>query len=80
MIVTFRAMLPDGTEYRSGTNVEVEVNDAVRGAQQLIRMMKVGAKWEVAIPPELAYSAAGHPPLVGPAETVTGQIELVGIK
>jgi FKBP-type peptidyl-prolyl cis-trans isomerase len=43
-------------------------------------MMNVGAKWQAAIPPELAHGSAGRYPDVGANETLFGEIELLEIK
>ena len=42
--------------------------------------MKVGDKWQVVIPSELAYGSKGSPGAIGPNETLVFDIELLGIK
>ncbi len=49
-------------------------------AGRILQMMKVGAVWHVAFPPDLAFGATGRYPEVGPNETILGSIELIAIK
>ena len=43
-------------------------------------MMKTGAKWEVAIPSDLAYGENGAGAQIGPNEPLVFEIELLEIK
>ena len=40
------------------------------GSQEALQLMNVGARWKVAMPPELAYGMAGNPPAIGPNESI----------
>jgi len=42
--------------------------------------MKVGSKWQLFIPPELAYGARGAGRDIGPNATLIFDIELLGIR
>jgi FKBP-type peptidyl-prolyl cis-trans isomerase FklB len=42
--------------------------------------MKAGGRWLTAIPPDLAYGAAGQPPAIGPNETLLVEVELIEVK
>lgn len=55
------------------------VNKFFSGFQMAIVRMKEGAKWEVYLPPELAFGAQSHGPLVGPNSTVVFEIELIKV-
>ena len=70
----------DGTVLTDGDGVEVPVVDVVRGGTELLLLMKVGGKWQFAIPPEAAYGAAGRHPHVGPNESLVGIVKLVEIR
>ncbi len=80
VVVNYRVMLLDGTVVREATASVIELNDTTEGARQILTLMKEGGRWEVAIPPELAYGRAGLPPDIGPNESVFGVVELVEIK
>ena len=78
--VKVRASLIDGTEVVPRAGDETQVEDCVEGGIQILQMMKVGAKWEFAIPPELAFGSGGRFPDIGPNETIVGEVELLEIK
>jgi FKBP-type peptidyl-prolyl cis-trans isomerase FklB len=57
--VDYRGKLIDGTEFDSsysrGVPATFPVNGVIKGWQEALVMMKPGAKWQLFIPPELAY-------------------------
>ncbi len=73
--VHYRLLGIDGQQLTEAT-VEVTVKDTVPGAAQILQMMRVGDRWLVAIPPELAYASRGRPPEIEPNESVLGEVEL----
>jgi len=42
--------------------------------------MPEGSRWEVVIPPALAYGSTGAGGMIGPEETLIFEIELIEIK
>lgn len=54
--------------------------EVIPGWDQGVEGMKVGGRRELIIPPELAYGAAGSPPLIGPNETLVFVIDLLSVK
>jgi FKBP-type peptidyl-prolyl cis-trans isomerase FkpA len=80
VVVNYKALLLDGTVVGQGESHEVRVGSVIPGAAALLQMMNVGAKWQAAIPPELAHGSAGRYPDVGANETLFGEIELLEIK
>lgn len=60
--VRYRGTLLDGTEfdssYKRGIPATFSVNSVIPGWQEALVMMKPGAKWQLFIPPELAYGTA----------------------
>jgi len=82
--VHYKGTLKDGTEFDSsyarGTPAEFPVNGVIQGWQEVLPMMKVGSKWEVAIPSDLAYGERGAGANIGPNEPLVFEIELLEIK
>jgi FKBP-type peptidyl-prolyl cis-trans isomerase FklB len=84
VIVRYKGMLVDGKVFDEvkpeQKPAELELNSVVKGWQEIVPLMRDGDKWEVAIPPELAYGREGRPPAIGPDQVLVFEIELVGIK
>ncbi len=82
--VHYKGTLRDGTEfdssYKRGKPAEFPVNGVIQGWQEILPMMKAGAKWEVAIPSDLAYGERGAGGNIGPNEPLVFEIELIEIK
>lgn len=57
----------------------IKVGSALKGWQEILPLMKPGAKWQVFIPPELAYGIRGQRP-IGPNEVLIFDINLLSIK
>ena len=56
------------------------LDGVIKGWTEILPMMKVGSKWRVVIPPELAYGERGAGHVIGPNETLIFEIELLSIK
>ena len=84
VVVNYRGMLVDGTEFDStwahGAPVSFVVNKVIRGWQDVIPRMRVGDRWKVVIPSQLAYGEYGQLPRIGPNEALVFEIELLDIK
>lgn len=82
--VHYKGTLKDGAEFDSsyarGTPAEFPVNGVIQGWQEVLPMMRAGAKWEVAIPSDLAYGEQGAGANIGPNEPLVFVIELIEIK
>jgi len=63
--VDYRGKLINGTEFDSsysrGMPATFPVNGVIKGWQEALVLMKPGAKWQLFVPPELAYGARGQP-------------------
>ncbi len=79
----YRGTLIDGTEfdssYKRGQSVVFPVNGVIAGWTEALQIMKVGDKWQLFVPPELAYGERGAGP-IGPNSTLIFDVELVAIK
>ena len=84
VIVHYRGRLIDGKEfdssYRRGEPAVFVPNEVIRGWKEALPLMKVGSKWEVYVPPDLAYGARRPGPDIGPNSTLIFEIELLDIK
>lgn len=84
VLVHYRGTLLNGEEFDSsytrGQPATLEVGGVIEGWKQALELMPVGSKWQVVIPPDLAYGARGAGDSIGPNETLIFEIELVDIK
>lgn len=63
-----------------GGTVAVAVAEVIEGWQEALQLMKVGSKWEIFIPSELAYGAKALPDrLIPPNAVLIYEIELLEI-
>lgn len=80
--VNYRGTLIDGTEfdssYKRGQPATFQADKVIKGWTEALQMMKEGAKWQLFIPPELAYGerSMGRIP---PNSTLIFEIELLSI-
>ncbi len=79
----YRGTLIDGTEfdssYKRGQTAVFPVNGVITGWTEALKLMKVGDKWQLFVPAELAYGERGAGP-IGPNSTLIFDVELVSIK
>lgn len=80
----YRGTLIDGAEFdssaRVGKPVQFKVGGVIPGWQEALKLMPVGSKWQLFIPPQLAYGAQGAGRDIGPNATLIFDVELLGIK
>lgn len=82
--VHYRGSLISGEEFDSsyarGETATFALNGVIPGWQEALQLMPEGAKWQVIIPPTLAYGAEGAGDRIGPNETLVFEIELISVK
>lgn len=80
----YRGRLINGTEFDSSYNrgkpLDIGVNQVIAGWTEALQLMKVGGKWELYIPSDLAYGPRGSGGTIGPNSTLIFEVELVAIK
>jgi FKBP-type peptidyl-prolyl cis-trans isomerase len=62
-----------------GEPATFRVGQVIPGWQEGIQKMKVGAKWMLYIPSDLAYGANGSPGAIGPHQVLVFEVELLEI-
>ncbi len=81
--VHYIGTLTDGTEFDSsvkrGTPAEFRVGQVIKGWQLALQEMKVGDKWMLYIPSDLAYGERGSRGAIGPHEVLVFEVDLLGI-
>ncbi len=83
--VHYTGTLINGTKFDSsvdrGQPATFPLNRVIQGWQIAIAKMKVGAKWIIYIPSDLAYGVQGSPSGgIGPNEVLIFEVELLGIE
>jgi FKBP-type peptidyl-prolyl cis-trans isomerase FklB len=82
--VNYRGTLINGTEfdssYKRGQPATFPVNGVIKGWTEALQLMKVGSKFQLFLPPKLAYGERAMTPEIGPNSTLIFQVELLGIK
>lgn len=80
----YRGTLINGTEfdssYRRGQPATFKVTGVIAGWREALKLMPVGSKWQLFIPPQLAYGERGAGRDIGPNATLIFEIELLAIK
>ncbi|VAW60810.1 FKBP-type peptidyl-prolyl cis-trans isomerase FklB [hydrothermal vent metagenome] len=68
------------SSYKRNTPATFPVNGVIKGWTEALQLMKVGSKWQLYIPAELAYGERGAGKDIGPGQTLLFEIELLEIK
>ena len=79
----YRGTLINGTQFDSsydrGEPAEFPVGGVIAGWTEALQKMKVGSKWKLYIPYQLAYGEAGAGGDIGPFQALIFDIELIDI-
>jgi FKBP-type peptidyl-prolyl cis-trans isomerase FklB len=84
--VHYRGQLVDGTvfdESYGGGPASLKVSGpqgVIPGWKEALEQMKVGDKWQLVVPSNLAYGERGHPAGIPPNATLIFEVELLGIE
>ncbi len=80
----YRGTLIDGTEfdssYKRGQPASFKVTGVIAGWTEALKVMPVGSKWQLFVPPQLGYGERGAGREIGPNATLIFEVELLGIK
>ncbi len=77
----YRGQFVDGVEFDSsysrGEPAVFPVAGVIKGWTEALLRMKVGDRWQIVVPSELAYGKQGSPPVIGPDAVLVFEIELL---
>jgi FKBP-type peptidyl-prolyl cis-trans isomerase FklB len=80
----YRGTLLDGTEfdssYKAGQARTLKVAGAIPGFREALKLMPAGSKWQIFIPPQLAYGARGSGKTIPPHSALIYEVELLAVK
>ena len=81
--VNYRGTFINGTEfdssYKSGQPATFPVNGVIKGWTEALQLMPTGSKWQLFIPPDLAYGEQGRSS-IPPNSTLVFEVELLSIQ
>jgi FKBP-type peptidyl-prolyl cis-trans isomerase FklB len=79
----YSGTLIDGKEfdssYKRGQPVTFSVGEIIKGWNEALQLMPVGSKWQLFVPPDLAYGERGAGQDIGPNSTLIFEVELLSI-
>ena len=84
--LVYKAWLESGTEIASSRSIDnpttftLGAGQVIKGWEDGVQGMKAGGKRQIRIPAELAYGAAGVPPLVPPNSKLIFDIQLLEVQ
>lgn len=81
--VNYEGKLIDGkvfdSSYQRGEPVTLKLNQVIEGWKQALPLMTVGSKWELFVPPNLAYGDRSPSPTIPPNSALIFTVELLSI-
>ncbi|HXN65029.1 MAG TPA: FKBP-type peptidyl-prolyl cis-trans isomerase, partial [Candidatus Acidoferrales bacterium] len=84
VVCNYAGTLIDGKEfdssYKRGQPVTFPVGQVIKGWTEALQLMPVGSKWQLFIPPNLAYGDRSPSPDIGPGATLIFEVELISIQ
>ena len=84
VVCNYRGTLLNDKEFDSsvkhGGPATFAVNQVIKGWTEALQIMPVGSKWELFVPPSLAYGPRAAGPDIGPNSTLIFEVELLSIQ
>ncbi|MFH7320941.1 FKBP-type peptidyl-prolyl cis-trans isomerase [Desulfurivibrio sp. D14AmB] len=81
--VHYEGRLVDGSIFDSSLQRDepavFPVAGVIPGWTEALQLMAEGAKWEIALPPSIAYGERGAPPVIGPNAVLVFDVELLKV-
>jgi FKBP-type peptidyl-prolyl cis-trans isomerase FklB len=83
VVCQYKGTLLNGKEfdssYKRGQPATFPVSQVIKGWTEALQLMPVGSKWQLWIPPDLAYGPRAAGPDITPNSTLVFEVELVSI-
>ena len=83
VLVHYSGKLLDGTQFDSshgrGKPASFRVDKVIKGWTEALQLMTQGDRWQIYIPPDLAYGDKGAGPTIPPNSTLIFDVELISI-
>lgn len=80
----YRGNLIDGMEFdsssRGGSSPIIKVDQTILGLREALKLMGVGSKWQIVVPPTLATGTRTATMLIPPNQALIYEVELLAIK
>ena len=85
VVCQYRGIFLNGTEFDSSYKrkgpVSFPLNGVIKGWAEALQLMPVGSKWQLFVPPNLAYGErAPRRSRIGPNATLIFEVELLSIR
>ena len=84
VVAHYVGTLINGQEFDSsrkhGQPAQFSVGGVIPGWTEALQLMKVGSKWKIFVPADLAYGDKGAGELIAPGSTLIFEIELLSVK
>jgi len=84
VVCNYRGTLINGKEfdssYKRGQPATFPVSGVIKGWTEALQLMPVGSKWQLFIPPDLAYGERGAGSDIAPNATLVFEVELISIQ
>jgi UDP-GlcNAc:undecaprenyl-phosphate/decaprenyl-phosphate GlcNAc-1-phosphate transferase len=81
---TYRGTLIDGMEFdsssRGGSSPIIKIDQAIVGLREALKLMPVGSKWQVFVPPALATGSRTATMVIPPNQALIYEVELLAIR
>lgn len=80
--VYFKGTFIDGEEFQStqpGQPATFTIDEVIAGWREVLKLMKVGDKWQVFVPAALAYGETGNQGVIPPHATLIFEMELLQV-
>lgn len=85
-VCRYRGVLIDGTEFENTFSTSdpavVNLSDlkVIPGLREALKLMPEGSRWQLFIPPQIAYSSQGAGRRIGPNATLIYELEVISVE